>query len=336
MRALLAPLPLIVVLGCGARTGLEVLSDDERFDVGARDGGALDAPTGCRTDGECDDGVECTLDRCTATECLHDPIDTRCADDRFCTIAERCDVARGCVSDTVACDDGRTCTADTCDDGLASCRFTAIAACPILAHDSTRIFELDVTAGEPTFRTDLMPAMPPLTDIAYAPDGTLYGVTWPAFGTIDLASGRFTPLVRSSIGDMTALVVTDDGTFYVGSSEGIFLLDPVSGMTTLVEGRAPGALAVGDLEIVDGRVFATVTLSASGMTPDLLVELLPDGGVRVAGSLGVPCMWALAVVDGRLHGISCDTNLYAIDPETAATTLLRNVGFAGWGASAQR
>ncbi len=316
----------VCVAGCGARTGLEV--DGYELDAAGLDAGV----DGCRGDDACDDGIACTVDRCVAARCVHDGRDALCTDDRFCTTAERCDVTRGCVADTVVCDDARTCTADTCDDSLGACRFTATSSCPIVAHDPDTVFELDVAGGESRLLSNVTMSSP-ITDLAYAPDGTLYAATWPAFGRIDLATGRFTSLVPV-VGDLTAVVVTDDGTIYGGSASGILRLDPAAGTSVIVAPISPGLRGYGDLEIVEGRLHAT-SFQWSG--PDLLLEIdVVSGETRIVGELGIECIWGLAVVDRQLYGVSCDTSLYRIDVSTGLASPVRSIGFMGWGASAQR
>jgi hypothetical protein len=75
----------------------------------------------------CDDGVECTVDRCDpGTGTCASVADTgRCDDGRFCNGAETCDPTRGCRAGTPpACDDGVACTTDRCDDAERRCVYT--------------------------------------------------------------------------------------------------------------------------------------------------------------------------------------------------------------------
>lgn len=80
-------------------------------------------PPGCSTNGECDDGMFCTLDFCDESngECVHGPLD--CDDNNECTIdscdeeADFCDNAP--VADGTACDDGNAGTQnDVCLSGV--------------------------------------------------------------------------------------------------------------------------------------------------------------------------------------------------------------------------
>lgn len=71
-------------------------------------------PMGCAT--ECDDGVECTVDRCDGTVCVNERDNAQCAD------SERCDMLMGCVDASCTtnanCDDGLACNGvETCEGG---------------------------------------------------------------------------------------------------------------------------------------------------------------------------------------------------------------------------
>jgi hypothetical protein len=96
-----------------------------RLDIDAGDD--VDPTLGgpCQDDGQCDDQVECTVDRCDLGlgRCRFEPDDARCDDGIYCDGAERCDVRTGCAfGEPVACSDNSTCTIDVCVEDLQSCR----------------------------------------------------------------------------------------------------------------------------------------------------------------------------------------------------------------------
>lgn len=67
---------------------------------------------------ECDDGVDCTEDRCAEDDkaCEHRPDDGRCLAPGLACLSGVCDAAIGCVvaRDDAECDDGNDCTLDGC------------------------------------------------------------------------------------------------------------------------------------------------------------------------------------------------------------------------------
>jgi hypothetical protein len=79
-----------------------------------------DPCSSCTVDGDCDDTVDCTLDRCVDESCVNTPIDADCPDNGlFCDGVEMCDPALGCVSSGNPCLMGQLCIerTDTCRGG---------------------------------------------------------------------------------------------------------------------------------------------------------------------------------------------------------------------------
>ncbi len=64
----------------------------------------------CATDGDCNDNVLCTTDKCVSQKCQFQPI-------------------ASCCMGNGDCNDGNACTADTCPGPGANCQFSAIAGC---------------------------------------------------------------------------------------------------------------------------------------------------------------------------------------------------------------
>lgn len=121
-------------------------------------GSGCTEPTGCETDEDCDDGVDCTLDSCsvdmtcartlidercdegevcTATGCfMAMPCETaeECDDGNFCNGVETCEPEFGCrpAETPRVCNDSDDCTIDSCDVDLDMCVFrcdSAMAGC---------------------------------------------------------------------------------------------------------------------------------------------------------------------------------------------------------------
>ncbi|MDP3273966.1 MAG: MopE-related protein [Deltaproteobacteria bacterium] len=73
----------------------------------------------------CDDGIDCTDDRCDPRGgCQSAPNNARCDDGVFCNGVEQCSLmVRGCVGGTaMRCDDGDACTMERCDEASRTCR----------------------------------------------------------------------------------------------------------------------------------------------------------------------------------------------------------------------
>lgn len=116
------------LLGCdgpSARIALGPLPPRPVFNHPDEDGG-IEAPEGskpCKSDADCDDGVDCTTDACLPggyCESRTDP--SRCSDGLVCNGVETCDPKLGCISaPPPSCDDQDPCTIDHCDEDAKSC-----------------------------------------------------------------------------------------------------------------------------------------------------------------------------------------------------------------------
>jgi len=99
-----------------------------------RDAFACNGTESCGVDGfclpgtplECVDAIDCTLDECSESMggCAFTPDNRRCDNGVYCDGAERCTRRTGCVVATpVSCDDGDTCTDDSCNEARDTCTY---------------------------------------------------------------------------------------------------------------------------------------------------------------------------------------------------------------------
>ncbi|NMC71006.1 MAG: hypothetical protein GYA57_13210 [Myxococcales bacterium] len=101
-------------------------------DEGGEPGDTADVPDvpppECTGDGDCDDGIACTVDSCdpATSTCVFAPDDAACDDGDACNGVEVCAAGVGCESGVpVDCDDRVACTTDTCDPADGSCDHVA-------------------------------------------------------------------------------------------------------------------------------------------------------------------------------------------------------------------
>jgi hypothetical protein len=355
-----ACLAIALLAACGARTGLDRppardggMPDSRApdaavpVDVGVDSG--LDAgPPECTTSSDCDDRTPCTDERCVDQHCVRTPHDERCDDGLFCTGVEVCTAFGGCSASPPICADTISCTFDHCDEDANACAFDPdVSLCPIshrcdvtrgcvarlLAHDPTFLMEIDVPEG--TVHT-LGPLPAALTDIALAPDGTLYGAIPGELDRVDYVGGTST-LVVEVPGRFVALDVSPDGRFYGASGNDVFLIDVVSGTRTRVA-RLPFMYeASGDVAFVDGELLATANRDPRDTSMvDLLIHVPLDGSPsEIIGSIGHRCVWGLAPFGSLLYGLTCEGDLLSIDPTTGASTVLAHPGSEFYGAAAR-
>ena len=85
--------------------------------------GCVDAPNP-----NCNDGVSCTADSCNegTDQCDHAANNAVCNNGQFCDGVEVCDLVNGCVdAPNPNCNDGVSCTADSCNEGTDQCDHAA-------------------------------------------------------------------------------------------------------------------------------------------------------------------------------------------------------------------
>lgn len=102
-----------------------------------------DAPAGCFTSAQCDDGQPCTADSCSSGKCTHQFVSQSCNDGDGCTSNDTCKVG-ACIGTPLNCDDGLPCTADSCAQG--ACKHSAISGC----SDDTMSGATPLTEGKET------------------------------------------------------------------------------------------------------------------------------------------------------------------------------------------
>jgi hypothetical protein len=97
-------------------------------------GGTFCSPQSCNvtmgcvaaTPPSCDDSIACTMDSCNTTSqsCAHTPVDAMCPS-TYCGGMSTCSASMGCLPGTpVNCNDGISCTVDTCINSTMSCQHT--------------------------------------------------------------------------------------------------------------------------------------------------------------------------------------------------------------------
>lgn len=365
-RALAAALGVALVgallVGCGARSGLELLphdaasADAPSTDAGMRDGGVPDEGTvvrdaGCHSDDDCVDRVPCTRTSCgRAGLCLVTPDDTMCSDGLFCTGAERCDIDADCVTTPPSCADAIACSVDACDPDVDGCTHTPDdRLCPIshrcdlvrgcvarvLAIDvSGGLYDVEVPGAEITVlgTTDRT-----LADIALAADGTFYGAAYDELVHVDSTTGTTRIIATVLTDNFNAIDFGPDGELYGAARNQVMRIDVASGAVEFIAVLPTGYLSSGDLAFLpDGRMLLTATRTGGDTVPDELFELRLDGRApRRIGVMGSPCVWGLAAFGTTIYGLTCHGEVLLVDPATGGSRVLSRAAARFGGAAAR-
>ena len=169
-----------------------------------------------------------------------------------------------------------------------------------------------------------------MTDIAFAPNGKLYGISFNKLYQINQKTGKATVVGDLGIKGANALEISDKGVAYVAStSNGILSkLNLGTGETDTVGRYSRSLKSEGDLAFYDGRLYLTTTANK-------ILNISPTTGRTLDSlSLGIADMYGLEQLGSTLYGFS-RSFFYSIDPTTGATIALKNVpGFGNFNGAA--
>ncbi|CAN5361782.1 hypothetical protein BH11MYX1_BH11MYX1_09970 [soil metagenome] len=221
--------------------------------------------------------------------------------------------------------------------GSGSGSGTPCAGCySVYAHSDTTLYVVDVqTKALNTVGRFNAPAGETMTDLAVAPDNTIYVISEKALYTADATDGHVSELGSlSACGTKgVALTTTPDGKLWTGDYMGTICQIDLTQTPPAV--RAPvsmssGLALTGDLAAVaDGTVFGTAykktdTSGHGSQLDNLLVKIdLATGAVTPVGSTGYPKLFGVAFAANKVFGFTHDGtgDVVTIDPMTGAGTL---------------
>ena len=182
-------------------------------------------------------------------------------------------------------------------------------------HDAQGTLAIvDVGSGQSTVVGDMGVV---LTDIAFAQDGRLFGLDFTTLYEIDPRTAETTPIGGHGVPGGNALVFAADGTLYAmgGTGTQLFEVDPASGASSAL--GDVGAYSAGDLAFVGGELYLA-TLAHSLVQ----IDLGPPATGASVGPFGFSDVYGLATSDdGILYGVA-GTQIFEVDPQTGAGTLL--------------
>ena len=224
----------------------------------------------------------------------------------------------------------------------------------VYAHSNHVLYEVDLTAKQ---LVEVGPFNAPqvngnedvITDLAVAPDGTLYVISKTTLYTADASDGHVSTLgtVSACGAAAVALTTTPDGNLYAGDHMGAFCKIDLSQSPPKVTqvGTLGGGLALtGDLVAVgDGTMYGSVAKITNPAKNDLLATIDPSTGsvIKTVGSTGYPQLYGVAFAMGQVFGFTHDGtgDVVTINPATGVGTLFgsfndstgKPISFAGAG-----
>jgi hypothetical protein len=164
-----------------------------------------------------------------------------------------------------------------------------------------------------------------LTDIAFAPNGTLYGISFTDFYKVSTTTGKATRVGSLGVGGMNALAFSKSGQVTAASNSrtGFFRINITTGQASFA-GSDGGFLSAGDLSYSGSHLYFS---TSSGQ----LVDFNLSTHTRQAHLDHISNLFGLAVTaPGQLYGFANDA-LYKLNPSTGTGTVIADFGGHGLG-----
>lgn len=203
-----------------------------------------------------------------------------------------------------------------------SCSFTSIAnAATVWANDSSgRLGTINTDTQEVNIIGTMNTTM---TDIAFDPNGNLWGISFSNLYSIDKNTANST-LVGSLGTTANSLAFGADGTLYTANSS-LYTVDTTTGAASLVGNGQDSYSSSGDLAFVNDTLYLSATQGDRLFSIDT-----SNGNGTEIGDIDFSLVYGLAGTSDTLFGLS-GTALLSIDLATGLGTELFD--FAGEGFS---
>ncbi|GFO70838.1 hypothetical protein GMLC_44170 [Geomonas limicola] len=185
---------------------------------------------------------------------------------------------------------------------LVASNVTATPNPPVfyVVDDTNHLARLDLNAQSVTIIGDTQTF---LNDIAFDPNGNLYGISGDQLYRIDLQTAQVTPVGPLGTSDATSLEFSANGTLYTANTA-LYSINPSTGHASLLgSGGDIQYKSSGDLVFLGNQLFLTSIYNTSS---NALVRLNPASGVAtLVGTIDYPDVFGLSSNDQvTLYGFS--------------------------------
>lgn len=198
-------------------------------------------------------------------------------------------------------------------------------AAPIMhVHDSVgNLATVDVVTGAVSLIGNMGVTM---TDIAFDPSGSLYGLTFNGLYSINSTTAAATFIGSHGISGGNALVFGSDGTLYGAgnTTSSLFRINPANGTSTNLGNM--GFNSGGDLAFKGGDLYL-----ASSNSQLVRISLSNPLSATAVGSFGVPNVFGLATGNNDVLYAVSGTTIYTVNTATGAATNPVSYGGQGLG-----
>lgn len=180
---------------------------------------------------------------------------------------------------------------------------------------------VNVTTGQLTYIGNMGVV---LTDIAFDPQGNLYGISFGDLYSINKQTAQVTMIGshNNGTGAKNSLVFSSDGRLFA-AWDALYTLDVATGTSTLIGNGGDTYRSSGDLAFHKGKLYMSSRDIDS--TGDELLEMnIANGSGTSVGTLGAESLYySLSSNRSKLYTVK-GTQIYSVDPTTAALTAVAN------------
>jgi hypothetical protein len=181
---------------------------------------------------------------------------------------------------------------------------------------------------------------PIITDIAVAPNGGVWGISWDSLYRIDPLTALATTVGALGVPSAVALAFDSAGGLFGAAGSSFFRVDTTTGRATVIGNFGGGVTSQGDVVFLPGGRLLGAAFNSSGESVLIAINGATGQATQV-GAIGFNLVWGLAYVAPTLFGMTSDRSaatgsLIIIDTGTGAGTLVRALGFDAFGGGAVR
>ncbi|WP_338846671.1 PEP-CTERM sorting domain-containing protein [Massilia sp. W12] len=193
-----------------------------------------------------------------------------------------------------------------------------------IGDSSGKLGKVDVATGQVQVIGSMGQAM---TDIAFDPQGNLYGINFGQLFRINKTNAQLTLVGNTGVG-MNSLVFDYQGNLY-GANNSLYRINTNTGAAQLIGNGGAQYASSGDLAFVGSQLYLSNVYGGDTLTR---LDVNTGAGTNV-GNIGFSAVYGLATNDNvHLYGMS-NTTILNIDTLTGQGTALVNYGGQGLGAA---
>jgi hypothetical protein len=211
----------------------------------------------------------------------------------------------------------------------------------VYAHTKDMLYRLEEGTLSPIVIGPFKaPGADPITDLAVAPEGTIYCISKHTLYTADATDGHVTKVAAIASGPMAGNVglttLPSGDLLATDSSGGVRRINRMNGAVMEIGSFGGGLATAGDLVAVEsGTMYGISDKGPVGneATNNWLITVDTVTGVGTpVGQIGRGKVFGAAFVDGKVLAFTANGDIIEVEPATGEGLLRKSTGLEFWGA----